>query len=121
MDCLFCRIVRKEVPAQVVYEDDQHLAFLDIHPKATGHTLVIPKAHYPELFSMPEAEYISLWRSVRQVERRLKKASGAERTFVKVIGLDVAHVHVHLIPETFAAIKDISDLVAVKEMVLSIA
>jgi histidine triad (HIT) family protein len=118
MECLFCSIVAGKIPAHCVYEDDTHLAFLDIYPKVTGHTLVIPKEHHSKLFEMPEAAYLALWKAVRTVEARLKKAAEAEWVFVRVIGLDVPHVHVHLEPQAFAGIKNATDFVDVKKKIL---
>jgi histidine triad (HIT) family protein len=118
MDCLFCDIAAKTIPSKVVYEDEAHIAFLDIQPQDTGHTLVVSKAHYPNLFEMPEAAYIDLWNVVRRVESHLRQAALAERTYVKVIGTDVAHVHIHLIPSSFDGVTDKTNLVAVAEKIL---
>jgi histidine triad (HIT) family protein len=120
MNCLFCRIAQHEIPAEMVYEDRDHVAFLDIHPQDTGHVLIISKTHYPNLFSMPEEAYLEIWKVVRRVEAGLRQASQAERVFVRVIGTEVDHVHIHLLPQTFADITDKTNLVAVKERIIGI-
>jgi histidine triad (HIT) family protein len=81
-----------------VWEDDFHLAFLDIRPLQPGHCLVIPKREVAYLFDMSDSEYSSLWNAVRTVERKLRLATGCERVVVSVVGWEVPHVHVHLIP-----------------------
>ena len=86
------------MPSHRVYEDEHHLAFLDINPMQPGHTLVIPKREVDYLFDLSEAEYTSLWQTVRTVEAALKKALGCRRLVLLVVGYEVPHVHVHLIP-----------------------
>lgn len=98
MPSIFTRIVEGEIPCYRVYEDDRHLAFLDINPIQPGHTLVIPKREEPVLFDMEEAEYVALWKVVRKVEAALREATGCKRVVVMVVGYEVPHVHVHLIP-----------------------
>lgn len=98
MPSIFTKIVARELPAHVVWEDADHLAFLDIRPVQPGHTLVIPKREVPSLFDLSPIEYQNLWRAVRRVEARLKAKLGCKRVAVAVIGWEVPHVHVHLIP-----------------------
>lgn len=98
MSTVFTKILAGELPCQKVWEDEQHLAFLDIRPVRAGHTLVIPKREVSYLFDMEPAEYTALWNAVRTVERKLKRELGCERVVVTVIGWEVPHVHVHLIP-----------------------
>ena len=102
MDCLFCKIVAGTIPCHKVWEDDHHLAFLDINPIREGHTLVIPKAHAPYLFDLDDASYQSLLSALKQVAKRLKEVSQVPRIGVAVEGFAVDHVHVHLVPLTGA-------------------
>lgn len=98
MPSLFTRIVDGEIPAQRVYEDSEHLAFLDIAPIQPGHTLVIPKQEVAQLFDLEPEAYAALWRVVRKVEAALRAATGCKRVVVMVVGYEVPHAHVHLIP-----------------------
>lgn len=101
-NCLFCKIIDGEVPCHKVWQDDQHLAFLDINPIQEGHTLVIPKTHAPYLFDLDDANYQSLLTASKKVAKRLKEVLNVPRIGVAVEGFAVDHVHVHLIPLTGA-------------------
>ena len=98
MASIFTRIVEGEIPSHKLYESDTHLAFLDINPIQPGHALVIPKREVDYLFDLPEDEYTALWKTVRVVEAALRKATGCKRVVVLVVGYEVPHAHVHLIP-----------------------
>ena len=106
MATIFTKIIRGEIPSHRVYEDDHTYAFLDINPRSPGHTLVVPRAEVDELFDLPNADFAALWESVRVVGAAIKRAMGCERVFVMVIGIDVPHAHVHLIPST-ASLADL--------------
>jgi len=95
---IFTKIVSGELPAYKVAEDEQHLAFLDINPNAKGHTLCIPKKETDKLFDLSQAEYIALMHFSRKVALGLEKAVPCQRIGMTIIGLEVPHVHVHLIP-----------------------
>jgi len=95
---IFTKIVTGELPAYKVAEDQQHLAFLDINPNAKGHTLCIPKKETDKLFDLSQAEYTALMHFSRKVALGLEKAVPCQRIGMTVIGLEVPHVHVHLIP-----------------------
>ena len=95
---IFTKIVSGELPAYKLAEDEQHLAFLDINPNAKGHTLCIPKKETDKLFDLSQAEYIALMHFSRKVALGLEKAVPCQRIGMTVIGLEVPHVHVHLIP-----------------------
>lgn len=99
-NCLFCKIVSGTIPCYTVWEDDQFLAFLDIHPIKEGHTLVIPKTHSPYLFEMTDDEYTALWNAAKQVAAMLKTTFQPKSGKVGsiVYGLDVDHTHIHLVP-----------------------
>ncbi|MDR0229289.1 MAG: HIT family protein [Flavobacteriaceae bacterium] len=98
MSSIFTKIINGEIPAYKVAEDDKFLAFLDINPNAKGHTLCIPKQEINKIFDMEEEHYIELMRFSRKVAKALEKAVPCKRVGVAVIGLEVPHVHVHLIP-----------------------
>lgn len=95
---VFERIIRGELPCFRVWEDDRHVAILDIHPIKPGHTLVIPRRRSDYLFDLESAEYHALLEASRLVARKLKSALGVNRIAMAVAGYDVPHVHVHLIP-----------------------
>jgi len=98
MPSIFSRIVAGEIPCHKVWEDHQALAFLDVRPVVPGHTLVIPKREVDYLFDLGEDEYTHLWRSAHVVARRLKQRLPCERVCVAVLGFEVPHAHIHLIP-----------------------
>ena len=96
-NCLFCKIVAKELPAEIVYEDDNFLAFMDINPRSPGHTLVIPKDHYRWVWDVPKAgEYFEL---VKKIARAQQKAFGLESIWSKIVGEDVPHAHIWIFPD----------------------
>lgn len=98
MGSLFLKIVSGEIPSYKVAEDEHFLAFLDINPNAKGHTLCIPKKETDKLFDLSEQEYLELMRFSRKVARAIEKVVDCKRVGLSVIGLEVPHVHVHLIP-----------------------
>ena len=98
---LFTRIIKGEIPSYKVAEDDKNYAFLDINPLTKGHTLVVPKLSEPEsdyLFDLEDAQYASLMRFAKRVAKGVKAATGCKRVGVAVLGMEVNHVHIHLIP-----------------------
>ncbi|PRX52499.1 HIT family protein [Salegentibacter salegens] len=98
MASLFTKIVRGEVPAYKIAEDSQFLAFLDVNPNAKGHTLCIPKKEVNKIFDLEEEMYQELMRFSRKVAIALEKTVDCKRVGMAVVGLEVPHVHVHLIP-----------------------
>lgn len=96
--CIFCDIVRKKIPAKVVYEDKNFLGFLDINPLTKGHTLLIPKKHVANFWELDNELLGPYFKAVRDLSRRLMKKLGSERIMLSVIGVDVPHVHIHLVP-----------------------
>lgn len=106
MATIFTKIIRGEIPSHRVYEDERTFAFLDINPRSPGHTLVVPKVEVDELFDLPAEEFEALWAAVHKVGDAIKRAMGCSRVFVMVIGIDVPHAHVHLIPST-ASLADL--------------
>ncbi len=98
MSSLFSKIIAGEIPAHRVYEDESCLAFLDINPRSEGHTLVVPKREVDYLFDLPEEDYTALWAACAAVATSLKAVTGCRRVAVLVVGYEVPHAHVHLIP-----------------------
>lgn len=98
MSSVFTKIVNREIPAEIVYEDDKTLAFLDIRPVSSGHTLVIPKEEVDELQDLDEETYRAVMDTALKVSRLLKDRLQPARVGVVVYGFDVPHAHVHLIP-----------------------
>ena len=105
MPSIFSKIIAGELPCHRVWEDEKHLAFLDIRPAAPGHTLVIPKREVNYLFDLDAEEHADLWRAAQTVAKRMKERLGCARVVVMVIGWEVPHVHIHLIPTN--AIHDV--------------
>ena len=95
---IFEKIIAGEIPSHKVYEDDKVFAFLDINPRVEGHTLVIPKKPWFEVFAMDEEPYIALWSAAQTVARHLQERTGCARVVVVILGYDVEHVHIHLLP-----------------------
>lgn len=98
MATIFSRIAAGEIPSYKVAEDDRHYAFLDINPVSRGHVLVIPRREVNYLFDLPADEYAALMEFARKVAMKLEKAIPCKRIGVAVIGMEVPHVHIHLIP-----------------------
>ena len=98
MSTIFELIVQGEIPCHKVWEDDDHLAFLDINPRVEGHTLVIPKKPWDEIFAMPAEAYDGLWTAARTVAHHLEQRTGCQRVVVVILGYEVPHVHIHLMP-----------------------
>ena len=101
--CVFCKIVRKQAPSSIVYEDQAVMAFLDIKPLAMGHTLVIPKAHYVDIFDIPEEVLNQVQTVTKKISLPVKEATYAEGISIiqqngKAAGQDIFHLHVHVVP-----------------------
>lgn len=95
---IFTKIINNEIPSYKIAETDDFLAFLDINPNAKGHTLCIPKQEINKIFEMEDAHYLELMAFSKKVATALEKAIPCKRIGMTVIGLEVPHVHVHLIP-----------------------
>lgn len=98
MASIFSKIISGEIPCYKIAEDDQFIAFLDVNPNAVGHTLCVPKQEINKIFDMQEDHYLALMQFSRKVAVALEKAIPSKRIGMAVIGLEVPHVHVHLIP-----------------------
>ena len=97
-DCLFCKIIAGEIPCYKVAEDEKNFAFLDINPVNKGHVLVVPKTENDYIFNLSDDDYQSLTMFARRVAKAIDKALPCKRVGVAVIGLEVPHAHIHLIP-----------------------
>lgn len=95
-DCIFCKIIKGEIPAYKVYEDDSFLAFLDIYPRTKGHTLVIPKNHYRWVYEVPNFE--KYWGVALKITKAMQKALNPYFISYLTYGLDVPHAHIHILP-----------------------
>ena len=103
MDCIFCKIVEKKIPARIISESDKSLAFLDAFPVTKGHVLVVPKKHYDKIQQMSPDENADLFKLVQQVTAKIDKLTNAELIAIhngKESGQEVPHVHVHIIPRS---------------------
>ena len=98
MGSIFTKIVNGEIPCYKVAETDEFLAFLDVNPNAKGHTLCIPKKEIDKILDLDETTYNGLMSFSRKVGKAIEKAIDCKRVGISVIGLEVPHVHVHLIP-----------------------
>ena len=98
MSSIFTKIINGEIPAYKIAENDKFLAFLDVNPNAKGHTLCIPKQEINKIFDMNEDLYLELMQFSRKIALALEKAIDCKRVGMAVVGLEVPHVHVHLIP-----------------------
>lgn len=98
MATIFTKIIRGEIPGYKIAEDENYYAFLDINPLAEGHTLVVPKKEVDYIFDLDEQDLAGLMVFARKVARRIREAVPCKRIGVAVIGLDVPHAHIHLVP-----------------------
>lgn len=105
MASIFTKIINGEIPCYKIAEDEHHLAFLDIMPIAKGHTLVIPKKEVDFIFDMEAEEHKRLWAFAQEVAEKVKAAIPCVKVGVAVVGLEVPHTHIHLVP-----INEIKDL-----------
>jgi histidine triad (HIT) family protein len=117
--CIFCRIVQKQVPASLVFEDEKVITFLDIRPLNEGHTLVIPKAHYENIFDIPKERIAYLHGITKRIAIAVEKATKADGISIiqqngKAAGQDIFHLHVHVIPryegQKLPSFSEISDV-----------
>ncbi len=99
--CIFCKIIKKEIPTDIIYEDKNFMAFLDIKPVNPGHALIIPKEHYKTILDTPNNTISKIFIKSKQLMSSIKKATKADYVVLSIVGLDVPHFHIHLIPRYF--------------------
>ena len=97
MASIFTKIIKGDIPSYKIYEDDKTFAFLDINPETKGHTLVIPKVEVDKIYELDDDDWTALWASVKKIAAHMEKVLG-RRVVMKVVGTDVPHAHVHLMP-----------------------
>ncbi|MDP2160960.1 MAG: HIT family protein [Flavobacterium sp.] len=114
MASIFTKIIQGEIPSYKIAEDENFIAFLDVNPNAVGHTLCVPKQEINKIFDMEEEHYLSLMKFSRKIAIALEKAIPCKRVGVAVVGLEVPHVHVHLIP-----LQDMEDMRFQRKVALS--
>ena len=98
MSTIFSKIISGEIPSYKIAEDDRHIAFLDAMPLVKGHTLVVPKKETDLIFDLESEDYKELWAFTQDIAKQIKKAIQCKRVGVAVVGLEVPHAHIHLIP-----------------------
>ena len=102
-DSVFTKIIKGEIPCHKVYEDNRTIVFMDINPLSPGHVLVVPKAQVDMFDDLPEKDYTAVFKTVKKISKVLRKEFNTSRTVMLVIGYDVAHAHVHLVPSNESA------------------
>lgn len=103
MASIFSKIINREIPAYIISENDEFIAFLDINPNTKGHTLVIPKIEVDYIFDLEIKQYAKLFEFAQVIAKALKRATLCEKVGMAVVGLEVPHAHIHLIPMQSAA------------------
>ena len=98
MPTIFTRIINREIPGHIVLEDERYIAFLDINPLVPGHTLVVPKKEIDYIFDLDDETLAGLHLFAKKVAKNIEKAIPCERIGIAVVGLEVPHTHVHLVP-----------------------
>ena len=104
--CFFCKIINKEVPAEIIYEDESVIAILDIHPRSPGHTMILPKIHAENILDLPEERIEPVFKAVRKVTELLNKSLKPDGFTIginhgKVSGQTIEHLHIHIMPRWF--------------------
>lgn len=97
-DCIFCKITKKEIPCSKIYEDESFMSFLDIQPVSDGHLLIIPKKHIVWMQDADDDTISGIFKLTKKIMKAVKSALGCDYVVVSVVGKDVPHFHVHLIP-----------------------
>ncbi len=96
-DSVFTKIIKGEIPSHKVYEDEKTIVFVPLHPIAKGQVLVVPKIQVDQFFDLPDDYYQALMATVKKVAQHMKQVLGTTRVGLKVVGLDVPHVHIHVV------------------------
>lgn len=106
MNCIFCKIINKEIPAEIIYEDDDAVAVLDVHPRAPGHAMILPKVHAENILDLLEDKIEGIFKAVKKVTESLNKSLAPDGFTIginhgKVSGQTIDHLHIHIIPRWF--------------------
>lgn len=110
-DSVFTKIIKGEIPCHKIYEDDKTIAFLDIHPVQPGHTLVIPKVQVDHVWDLSDEDYTALTNTVKKISLHLREHLNVQRVGLQVIGFDVPHAHIHLVPmNTISEFRETPDM-----------
>jgi len=101
--CIFCKIIQKQIPAEIIYEDNNAVAILDVHPRSPGHTMILPKAHAENILDLPEDKINGVFQAVKKVTELLKQTLEPDGFTIginhgKVSGQTVEHLHIHIMP-----------------------
>ncbi len=113
MDCLFCKIINGEIPSYKIYEDEKVIAFLDIHPKNNGHTLIIPKKHYEDFTKLDNESLLHIHNVAQKIVTLLQEKLHATGFSINANYLDtqeIKHFHLHIIPSNKESLKEIEDI-----------
>jgi len=97
-DCLFCKIIKGEIPSYKIWEDENFFAFLDINPINPGHIILVLKKHLDYIFDLEESLYLEIFKTAKKLSEPLKRAVGAKRIALAIEGFLVPHAHIHLVP-----------------------
>jgi len=98
MDCIFCKIIKNEIPSYKVWENNNFLAFLDLNPINSGHILLIPKKHFNEVFDLYDDLYNEAFQIVKKISKPLRDITKAKKIGIAIEGLGVSHAHIHIVP-----------------------
>jgi histidine triad (HIT) family protein len=98
MSTVFTKIIQREIPSEIVWEDEEFIAIMDVNPIRTGHVLLIPKLEVDSIFDLPDPLYCNIWTTARKLQAPLAKATSSPRVGIAVEGFGVAHAHIHLVP-----------------------
>jgi len=97
-NCVFCKIVKEELPCYKIWENERFLAFLDINPVSPGHTVLVPKKHIDYIFDLEEPLYSEMFKIAKELSKVLKQAMGSKKVGLAIEGIFIRHAHIHLIP-----------------------
>ncbi len=98
MSCIFCKIIKNEIPAYKVWENNNFLVFLDVNPINPGHILLIPKKHFEEVFDLDDDLYDEVFQIIKKISKPLRNITNAKKVGVAIEGLGVSHCHIHIVP-----------------------
>ena len=112
--CVFCKIIDGDIPSYRVYEDEKVVAFLDVNPRSNGHSLVIPKKHYTDLYDIDDDTLLHMWKTARDVSKMIEKKLHSNGSTFEInygIAQEVKHIHLHIIPRyKYEDITDVEEI-----------